>query len=46
MKIPILAMASSPEESFQAKELGADEVLMIDATDEIYQQTIKRLIRM
>ncbi|SOC14701.1 diguanylate cyclase (GGDEF) domain-containing protein [Pseudobutyrivibrio ruminis DSM 9787] len=46
MKIPILAMASSPEESFQAKELGADEVLLIDATEEIYQQTIKRLIRM
>ncbi len=46
MKIPILAMASSPEESFRAKELGADEVLMIDATEEIYQQTIKRLIRM
>jgi PleD family two-component response regulator len=46
MKIPILAMASSPEESFQAKELGADEVLMIDSTDEMYQQTIKRLIGM
>jgi len=46
MHIPILAVASSPEESFQAKELGADEVLMIDSTDEVYQQTIKRLIRM
>ena len=46
MHIPILAVASSPEESFQAKELGADEVVMTDSSDELKQQTINRLVRM
>ena len=44
--VPILAVVSSPEESFPAKELGANEVVMNDSTDEVYKQTIKRLVRM
>lgn len=44
--VPILAVASSPEESFQAKELGSDEVIMIDSEDELYKEAVNKLIRM
>ena len=44
--IPIIAVADSPEISYQAKELGADEVLMTDSSDELYKETIKNLVRM
>lgn len=44
--IPILAVASSEDDAKAAKELGADEVVMKSASDELYKAAMKRLVRM
>lgn len=44
--IPILAVASSPEERELAKKLGANEILMNDSPDEHYHSAVAKLVRM
>ncbi|MCR5416446.1 MAG: GGDEF domain-containing protein [Pseudobutyrivibrio sp.] len=38
--IPILAVASTMEQSVHARDYGADEVLMVDSLDDLYKETI------
>lgn len=42
--IPVLALATTPEASFIAKEKGADEVIMLDSSNEDYKNSIKQLV--
>ncbi len=44
-KLPVLAVAMDQEASFLAHDLGADEVIMKDSSDEEYKRIINQLIR-
>ena len=44
--IPILAVTKTPNDEANARELGADEVLRYDSTDEAFGKVINSLIRM
>ena len=43
MPLPVLAIADSEEVSYNAKDLGADEVLMLDTPDDIYKALIEQM---
>ena len=45
-RLPILAVADTEENSYMAKDLGADEVLMTDTPKEVYRDIIGNLIGM